>query len=137
MISTLGQSVIAVSTRKLKSINFAVIQFNYALLSSIIMGALIVMITMHSGKAPFRYDSTWIYLEILFASILNMLAQNVITISNQNANPAIVSLYSYIGVTYNFACDWLIFELDLNVKQIIGVLICLTASVTAAIYQIN
>ena len=137
MITTLGQSVIAVSTRKLKEINFAVIQFNYALMSSIVMAVVILVLTFKNGTTPFSYENWWIYAEMFAASVLNMLAQNVTTISNQNANPATVSLYSYMGVMYNFACDWLLFELSLNLKQKIGVAICLSCSVSAAIYKIH
>ena len=74
MITTLGQSVIAVSTRKLKDINFAVIQFNYALLSSGVMGVAIIVIYITTNKVPFIYGTWWTYLEILFASSLNMIA---------------------------------------------------------------
>ena len=134
IITTLGESIISVSTRKLKEINFAVIQFNYALLSTTTMAIIILVFFLKSGKIPFNYSSWWIYVEILIASICNMLAQSMKTISNQNASPATVSLMCYIGVPYNFVVDWLIFELDLNVMQVTGVIICLTSSIAGAIY---
>ena len=40
--AALGQSVIAVASRKLKSVHYTVIQFNYALLSSTIMGSILL-----------------------------------------------------------------------------------------------
>ena len=98
------------------------------------MALIILGIYLKSGTRPFNYASWWIYLEIVIASICNMLAQSMKTISNQNASPATVSLMCYIGVPYNFVIDWLIFKLDLNVMQVTGVIICLTSSIAGAIY---
>ena len=82
IITTLGESIISVSTRKLKEINFAVIQFNYALLSTTVMAIIILVLYIRTGHAPFNYTSWWVYAEILVASLCNMLAQSMKTVSN-------------------------------------------------------
>ena len=137
MVSAVGGSIINVASRKLKEVNFAVIQFNYALTSATVMAVVVLVVYLNTGRTPFVYDSWLVYLEILVASVVNMLAQNVATISNQNANPGTVALIAYIGVVYNFLCDYFVFELDLSGMQAIGVAICLVCSVGAAIHRIS
>ena len=77
LISAVGGSIINVANRKLKQVNFAIIQFNYALMASALMGACVLAFYLKTGKVPFIYDSSLIYLEILVASFLNMVAQNL------------------------------------------------------------
>ena len=43
----------------------------------------------------------------------------------------------YMGVAYNFAADLLIFNMHFVKLQVIGVVISLTFSITAALYKIH
>ena len=74
LVSMFGASIINVASRKLRSVNFAIIQFNYALMSSIVMAVVLLVCYLQNRKTPFIYDSWLIYVEILVASILNMMA---------------------------------------------------------------
>ena len=42
-----------------------------------------------------------------------------------------------MGVFYNFLVDLFVFDIKFNQLQIIGVAICMTFSITAAIYKIR
>ena len=72
-------------------------------------GVLIVQ-SFNSGTWPYQFDSTWTYLEMLAAALINMVGMNLMTIANQRANPSRVSLLSYLGVGYNFLVDLFIFQ---------------------------
>ena len=74
LISCFGQSFICVASRKLWSIHFSVIQFNYALTSTLCMGLCVLIAPTPTGHKPFLYDSVWTYLEIMIASSFNMVA---------------------------------------------------------------
>ena len=110
-ISCVGQSFICVASRKLWSIHFSVIQFSYALCSTICMGLCVLCMPKPANHRPFVYDSLLIYLEIGIASVFNNIAQNLFTYTNQNACPATVGLIAYSGVLYNFLVDVAIFNL--------------------------
>ena len=60
---------------------------------------------------PYQYEHYWIYLEVLACAFLNMTGQNIMTYSNQFANPATVGLISYMGVLYNVIVDLYIFDI--------------------------
>lgn len=117
--------------------HFAVIQFAYALMASTVMGITLTVICISTGHVPYTFDSWWIYLEVILSSFLNMCGQNLMTYANQYANPATVGLISYMGVLYNFIVDLLIFGVIFTKLQIIGVAICLSFSVAAAVYKIR
>lgn len=110
VFSCLAQSVISVASRRLKSLHFAVIQFWYGLMASVVMAVFLVTACTVTSHTPYVYSSGWVYLEILVSSFLNMIGQNLMTYSNQRANPATVGLISYMGVMYNFAVDLAIFH---------------------------
>ena len=85
---------------------------------------------------PYQYEHYWIYLEILAVAVLNNIGQNLMTYSNQFANPATVGLIGYIGVFYNFLADLYLFGITFIPLQIVGVVICVTFCILAAIYKI-
>ena len=76
-----GMSVIAVSTRRLKMLNFLVIQIYYGLVASVTCGA-IIAVRSSQGKTPFGGVTVTTWLKILTAGLLNVVAQNLMTISN-------------------------------------------------------
>ena len=66
-----------------------------------------------------------------------MIAMNLTTIANQNANPATVGLFMFIGVGYNFLADYAFFTLDLTTIQICGLTICLVFTIGSAVYKVK
>ena len=121
----------------MKTLHFAVIQFAYAVMATVVMAILLTVMCITKKHVPYNYDSVWVYFEILFCAFLNMVGQNLLTYSNQKANPATVGLISYMGVFYNFLVDLFLFDIKFTQMQIIGVAICMTFSITAAIYKIR
>ena len=114
LVACVGQSFICVASRKLRTIHYSVIQFNYALTSTIVMGTCLLVTKGQYQSTPFVYASNWTYLQILVASSFNMMAQNLFTETNQRACPATVGLIAYCGVMYNFLADVLLFHLKFN-----------------------
>ena len=121
----------------MKEVNFSVLQFNYALFSSVCTGAILIGLCIASTSAPFSFDSWIVYGELFLAGFVNFCAQSLHVIANQKTNPATVALISYVGVAYMFLSDLLFFELNLTLMQLSGVMICLTCSVSVVIYKMN
>ena len=71
----------SVITRKMKETNFAVLQFNQALMSTIICGSIMVMVSIHSKSMPFIYESYWTYAELVAAAIANYFGQSLFVIA--------------------------------------------------------
>ena len=59
------------------------------------------------------------------------------TYSNQYANPSTVGLILYMGLLYNFLVDLIVFHATFTRLQSIGIAVCVTFSVTAAVYKIR
>ena len=135
LVACVGQSFICVASRKLRVLDCSVIQFNYALTSTVVMGLCLLATKGQHKSTPFVYDSGMAYLQILAASSFNLMAQNLFTATNQRACPATVGLVAYCGVLYNFLADVLLFHLKFNLLQIVGVSIAIFFSVAAAIYR--
>ena len=66
-------SLIAVSTRRLKLLNFAVIQMYYGVVASITCGV-IIAIRSKNCKSPFDGVTMTTWLKILTAGLLNVVA---------------------------------------------------------------
>ena len=128
-------SFLSVTSRRLKEVNFAVLQFNYALVSTILTGIILFAISIDTKTIPFNYPDWITYGELFAAGLINFFGQSLHVISNQNANPATVQLFGYVGVAYMFLSDLIFFELALTAAQLIGVLICLTCSVAVVTYK--
>ena len=61
----------SVCNRRMKEVNFAVLQFNQAAVSSTITGVVMIMICINAKQLPFMYDSYWTYLEMIAAALAN------------------------------------------------------------------
>ena len=101
------------------------------------MALVLLVVYINSGRVPFVYESWIIYGEMLVASGLNMIAMNLTTIANQNANPGTVGLFMFIGVGYNFLADYVFFTLDFTSIQIFGLTICLLFTIGSAVYKVK
>ena len=137
ILTSAMSSVISVAARRLKTLHFAVIQFSYGVMSTVAMAIYLMIGCIQARRVPYAYDSWWPYFEIIVSAFFNMVAQSLMTYSNQKNNPGTVGLIAYMGVTYNFIFDLCIFNIKFNNKQIIGVFTTLICSITAAIYKIK
>ena len=137
LLAAVLMSVVSVSSRKLKPVNTTVVIFNYALASTLITGSILLWLSIQMGKVPFLFLSNWTYLEILGAAIVNYLAQNFFTLAEQNGHPALVKLLGYCGVAYMFSVDIFVFDDSFSLHQALGVLICITCSVSVVVYKVR
>ena len=74
IVACVGQSFICVASRKLWSVHFSVIQFSYALTSTVCMGLYVAFMPKAPSHIPFVFDSIWVYFEIMIASFFNVIA---------------------------------------------------------------
>ena len=82
LLCAIGSSTIAVASRRLKSIHYAVIQFAYGMFAAICMGIYLMAGCIGSRHVPYYYDTWIVYFEILLSAFLNMISQNIMTYSN-------------------------------------------------------
>ena len=136
IVAQITTSIYYVASRKVPHINFAVLSYHYGILLTLVTAIPIFITYIKTREAPYVYDSWWIYLEILAGCIVYACAQNTMTVANQNANPTTISLIRYVGVAYSFLADYLLFELNLSNLQVIGLIICINASVSAILYKL-
>ena len=73
VFSCVAQSLISVASRRLKTLHFAVIQFCYGLMATIVMAIFLITYCAVDGEWPYVYRSGWVYLEIIVCAFLNML----------------------------------------------------------------
>ena len=133
ILATLSQSVIAVSSRMIKSINYAAIMVYQGILQIIVMTCILTAVYVYTNDMPLVYASWTIYGYIVIASIINVAGLALVLIAYQSTNPAIVGLFMYIGVAYNFVADKLFFTLDLNNLKILGLSISMGFTVLVAV----
>ena len=74
IFAAIMMSIVGVSSRKLKEVNTTVIIFNYALVSTLITGSILIGLCIKNDVKPFIFESNWTYLEILAAALVNYLA---------------------------------------------------------------
>lgn len=109
-LTCITASIISVATRRLKQIHFAVIQFIYGIIATIITAILLISYCIAKNHIPYIYDYYWIYLEMLACAFLNMVGQNLMTYSLQFAKPATVGLLFYMTILYTVIVDLSIFD---------------------------
>ena len=126
---------LGVCNRRMKDVHFAVLQVNQAFVSTLVCGSVLAFQCIQTKSLPFRYDSYWIYLELVAAALANFVGQTLYTIAQQKANPATVQLLAYVGVFYMFCCDYFVFHLTISPIQYVGVSLCLTSCVGVVIYK--
>ena len=137
IIAALSQSLIAVSSRVLKQVNFAVIMFNYGLTQALIFGFILLGLYTQNTRLPFNYDSFTTYAELLISNLANVAGLSLILVAYQNANPAIVGMFMYLGVAYNFLADFILFNAQISSMQIVGASISLFFTLAVAVYKMQ
>ena len=74
---------------------------------------------------------------LLVAAIANFQGQNLMTICNQNTNPALVGLLSYSGVFYNFCADVFVLDKTFTSMQLLGVIVILLFNIAAVVFKLT
>ena len=62
------------ANRKMQEVHFAIIQYNYAMFSTLLMGIALVITCIHAKRIPFAFDHWWIYFELLGSIFFSYLA---------------------------------------------------------------
>ena len=82
MAGCITNSFLSVSSRRMKEVNFAVLQFNQALVSSIITGIGLIVISIKMNTIPFNYPTGRTYRELFFSGFVNFVGQSLQVIAN-------------------------------------------------------
>ena len=114
LVGALCISIISVATRKLKEINFAVIQLYYGVVSTFFGFCILLVVCLIQQKVPFKGVTFVTWWQILLCGLINVVAQNLLTVCNQKANPASVGILSYVSIVYSFMADYLLFQTRLR-----------------------
>jgi hypothetical protein len=81
-VGALGLSFIYVATRRMKQVNFALIQFHYGWSASVICFFGLLVQYWIVGVFPFSGVNWATWVQLIGASMCNFLAQNIMTLSN-------------------------------------------------------
>ena len=125
------------ANRKMQEVNFAIIQFNYAVFSTFLMGIALIITCIHAKRIPFAFNHWWIYLELLCSICFSYLAQSFDIIISQFHNPATGQLLGYVSLVYMFLADWIFFTLEITFMQLAGILICVACSLAVVVYKMS
>jgi len=98
-----------------------VIQFWYSLFACMFTGGVEVFVALMTLKRskeevivstewPMVFTHWYTYLIILAAGLINVPAQNLMTLTLQYGNPSLVTIIGYCAVIYGFLADKLIFK---------------------------
>ena len=66
------------------------------------------------------------------SNLANVAGLSLVLIAYQNANPAIVGMFMYLGVVYNFLADFIIFNSQISTLQLLGASISLLFTLAVA-----
>lgn len=132
-----------VATRRLKALNFAIIQFHYAVISTFLTGVWLAYSVFHTkeeGDSWYVFGFTWsfeISIKLFGMALTTYFGSILVTCMNQSTNPATVGLFLYVQIVYDLCIDYLVFDTTLNGMQCLGAAICLIFSASTAIYKQN
>lgn len=108
-------STTLLTTRSMQEVNSILIMKTYNLFSTVIIGTVMLIRWPATGRVPFTMVWTRQSVVILLLSIVShLVAQQTMFYVNQKAQPAIVTLMSYIGIALRLIVDMLIFDLVPN-----------------------
>ena len=108
----------------------------YGIVATLTNGIIMVIRSVLDKKLPFNGTNASTYCMILLAGLLNVVGFNLMTIANQKANTATVSVLAYIGLVYSFIADYFVFRIKMEPMQLLGVLITLSFCLLAGIRKI-
>ena len=121
-----------VSTRRLKTMHFSVLQFYLASIS--LMSSLIWLLCVMSSQKVFNFVGSAPWVEIISGSLCDFFSQMLLILMIKSMNPAMVGMFSYVIVFYAFFSDTFIFDMSLSTLQLVGCISVFMFSLAAA-YQ--
>jgi drug/metabolite transporter (DMT)-like permease len=129
---SVGMALIAVSLKRIKNCHYILVQFHYGWSATAI--SLLAMSTQSilNGHWPFSNVLWSTLLKLMGASMFNFFSQNIITIANQQGNPATVGLITYCQLFYNYLADVLLFSSVFSPLQNLGMILCVGFSLLAS-----
>jgi drug/metabolite transporter (DMT)-like permease len=139
LVTAMLMSVIITSSRALKPVHYSVVQFWYSLFACIacalIEGVTALMLVIKQNNNPdlvieptewpLVFTNWYTYALIAAAGLVNVPAQNLMTLTNQYGNPSLTVIIGYVAVLYGFLADKFIFGETYNTWQYVGVVIVL------------
>ena len=123
-------AVSAVSTRRLKTMHFSVLQFYLATVSLLSSG--IWLIVMLTNQKVFNFEGAIPWIEIVAGSLCDFFSQMLLIFMMFSMNPAVVGMFSYVKVFYAFLSDTFIFDMTLSALQLVGCIAVFIFSLAAA-----
>lgn len=109
----------------------------YGIVATLTNGIIMVIRSVLDKKLPFNGTNASTYCMILLAGLLNVVGFNLMTIANQKANTATVSVLAYIGLVYSFIADNFVFGIQITPIYLLGVLIILFFSIYSGIHRME
>ena len=122
IVAAIMFALAAVATRRLKSLNYSVIQFHYAVISTIVTGVWLAY-EVKNNKSKDEEEASKVFAltydtQILFKMVglglTTFVGSNIVTCMNQSTNPATVGLFLYIQIVYDISIDYAVFDTVLN-----------------------
>lgn len=139
-----GGALVNVLNRKMKSIHFSIIQFDYAFIAWATMFTIIVAeyALYHNDKEKYPYPTMRIltydfteWLLILAYALSNFFVQLSFNIGSTRGKSAFVALIMQIGVVWSFLADFVVLGNPIQAMQIVGALIIVVFNITAIALQ--
>jgi drug/metabolite transporter (DMT)-like permease len=121
-------------TRKLKAVDTDCLQFCHMIIGLVILSTSLLF-THEGALYSFPDRSTYIYLVI--GGFANCVSMNIGTYTIQHSKSTNIALLRFVGVTYSFLVDLVIFREHFNWLQILAVVIILGTNVTATITKLK
>jgi drug/metabolite transporter (DMT)-like permease len=120
MTSMVFVATLVTMGRAVKSINYAVVQINYAFWGVVMSLIFLAFETRPEGSTLFVYEQTSTYVLLLVMGLANTMGMFGLVYTSQFAKPTTVSLLRYVGVLYYFLSDVLVFRQEFSVGQLVG-----------------
>ena len=133
-------AMVSVLNRKMKSVHFSIIQFDYAFVAWVCM--LVTILTeyvfLHGDKMRYPYPTLRIltyrtdqWVVMITYALSNFFVQLFFNIGSTRGKSAFVSLVAQIGVVWSFLADFIILGNPIQSMQIVGALIIVVFNVFA------
>lgn len=106
-------AVSAVSTARLKTMHFSVLQF-YLALNTLLSSGIWLICCLAFDQEVFSFVGAVPWIEIIGGSLCDFFSQMLLIFMIYSMNPAMVGMFSYVKVFYCFLSDIFIFNMTLS-----------------------
>jgi len=104
-------ATVAVTTRKMQSIHYAVVLFYYSIYGFFVLGAIVVTQSFINNERIRLLTYTWHQFATMFGvGFINTFGIICQTIASQNEKSGVIQLFGYITLVYGFLADIYIFD---------------------------